>query len=153
MSKQIPAWKRGKHRGRRADATFLRLPHYLITSPEWRALSGNAVKFLIDLAAEYNGRNNGDLALTRRKAMEQGWRSGGTRDRAAEEAVEAGFALVTRNGYKGTCTLYAITWEPINDVGKGVMFEPEHKASHRWKRQIPWPQNGPQQAPPQGQAA
>src|SRR5262245_28287890 len=127
MAKRIPERKREKFRGRRSDHTFLRLPHYVIKSPQWRALSGNAVKFLVELAAAYDGSNNGDLAFTRGQALERGWKSGGTRDRAAEEAVEAGFALVTRHGHRRACNLYAITWEPIDDVGNGVMYRPEHK--------------------------
>ena len=154
MSKQIPAHKRGKFTGRRTSHTFLRLPHYVITSPQWRALSGNAVKFLVELAAAYNGGNNGDLAFTRRQAAERGWRSGGTRDRAAEEAVEAGFAVITRHGHKGgRCTLYAVTWEPIDDVGNGTLYAAEHKASRLWERRNPRPQNGPFEAPLQGRAA
>jgi hypothetical protein len=147
--KKIPERKRGKILGRRTEHTFVRLPHYVIKSPEWRALSGNAIKFLIELAAAYDGSNNGDLALTRGQALERGWKSGGTRDRAAEEAVEAGFALITRHGHRKLCTLYSITWEPIDDVGKGVMYRPEHKASRLWEQRR-LPHNGATYAPPEG---
>lgn len=146
------AHRRARSRGRTGH-TFLRLPHYVITSPQWRALSGNAVKFLVELAAGYDGKNNGDLAFTRRQAAERGWRSGGTRDRAAEEVVAAGFAVVTRHGHKGACNLYAVTWEPINDVGKGVMYGAEYKASRLWENREPLPHNGPQLAPSEGKAA
>lgn len=128
--------KRTRIRGR-SDHTFLRLPHYVIRSPEWRALSGNAVKFIVELASAYNQRNNGDLALTRRQALQRGWKSSHTRDRAAQEAIEAGFALLTRQGGRHACNLYAITWEPINDVGKGTMFAPEQVASKLWQIKNP----------------
>ena len=134
MAKKIPEHKRGKILGRKSEHSFLRLPHYVIRSPQWRGLSGNAVKFLVELAAAYDGSNNGDLALTRGQALERGWKSGGTRDRAATEAIEAGFALITRHGNKKLCNLYAITWEAIDDVGKGVMYRPEHKASRLWEK-------------------
>lgn len=150
MATKIPERKRAKHRGRGADHTFLRLPHYVIRSPQWRALSGNAVKFLVELAAAYDGSNNGDLALTRRQAMERGWRSGGTRDRAADEAVEAGFALLTRQGGRHSCSLYAVTWEPIDDVGKGVMYAPEMKPSRLWERRDCLPHDGANVAPWEG---
>ncbi len=146
------ARRRSRLRGRTGH-TFLRLPHYVIRSPQWRALSGNAVKFLIELAAAYDGRNNGDLAFTRTQALERGWRSGGTRDRAAQEAVDAGFAMVTRPGHKGACNLYAITWEPIDDVGKGVLYPPEAKASRLWEQRAPLPHNGPVLALSEGKAA
>ena len=130
--------KRSRLRGR-SGHTFLRLPHYVLRSPHWRALSGNAIKFIIDLASEFDGGNNGDLSLTKTMALGRGWRSGATRDKAANEAVAAGFVLVTRHGHKGVCNLYAITWEPINDVGKGVMYGPEAKASRLWEQRERWP--------------
>jgi len=35
----------------------LRMPHYVIKSEQWDALSGNAVKFLLALASSYDGSN------------------------------------------------------------------------------------------------
>ena len=141
MATRIPERKRSKHRGRSDGHTFLRLPHYVIRSEQWRALSGNAIKFLVELASAYDGSNNGDLSLTRGQALKKGWRSGETRDQAADEAVEAGFALLTRQGHKGVCNLYAITWEAIDDVGKGVMYAPEYKASRLWQSRSPLARN------------
>lgn len=141
MATKIPERKRAKVRGRKSEHTFLRLPHYVIRSPQWRALSGSAIKFLIELASAYDGSNNGDLSLTRTQAMQKGWRSGATRDGAASEAVAAGFALVTRHGGRNVCNLYAITWEPIDNVGKGTMYAPEHKASCLWQQRDPLPRN------------
>ena len=133
--------KRQRVRGRRPGHTFLLLPHYVITSPQWRALSGSAVKFIVELAASFNGRNNGDLSLTRTMALARGWRSGETRDQAAEEAEAAGFIVQTRYGNKGICNLYAITWEPIDDVGKWLILQPEKKASRIWEQRAPLPKN------------
>jgi hypothetical protein len=147
--KKIAEHKRRKILGRRTEHTFLGLPHYVVKSPEWRALSGNAIKFLIELAAAYDGSNNGDLALTRGQALERGWKSGGTRDRAAEEAVEAGFARITRHGHRKLCTLYAITWVPMDDVGKGVMYAREYRASRLWEQKR-LPHNEATYAPPRG---
>jgi hypothetical protein len=143
-----PERQRARFRGRKSDHTFLRLPHYVTQSPEWRSLSGNAVKFLVELASAYNGRNNGDLSLTRRQALKCGWKSGGTRDRAAEEAVEAGFAIVTRQGSAfGQCTLYAITWEPVDEVGKNTTVPSERVASRLWQKRERQAQNGAGGAP------
>lgn len=153
MSKTIPEHKRARYRGRRSDPTFLRLPHYVIQSPQWRALSGSAIKFLVELAATYNGKNNGDLSLTRGQALDRGWRSGVTRDNAAEEVEAAGFVVVTRHGNKAVCNLYAVTWEAIDDVGKGVMYRPEHKASRLWEKRDPLPKNWRELAQKLGKAA
>lgn len=150
MATKIPEHKRARFRGRKSGHSFLGLPHYVVHSPQWRALSGNAVKFLVELASAYNGSNNGDLALTRGQALERGWKSGATRDRAAQEAVDAGFALLTRQGGRHLCSLYAITWQPIDDVGKGVMYAPEHKPSRLWEKSG-LPQNEATLASPWGQ--
>lgn len=144
------ARKRSRFRGRTGH-TFLRLPHYVIRSPQWRSLSGNAIKFVTELASEFDGGNNGDLSLTKTMALGRGWRSGATRDRAEQEAIQAGFVRVTRHGHKGVCNLYAITWEPINDVGKGVMYGPEVTASRLWEKQDRWPQNEAELAQKRGQ--
>lgn len=148
MTKTIPERKRSKIIGRGKGYTFARLPHFVITSDEWRALSGSAIKFLIELSAQFNGKNNGDLSFTRRQALERGWNSTGTRDRAEREAIDTGFCLITRHGGRNTCNLYAITWEPMNDVGKGSMYPAETVASNRWRNARP--QNGATLAPKQG---
>lgn len=140
MASNREAQRRRRLRGR-SGHTFLRLPHYVLRSSQWRALSGNAIKFITELASDYDGGNNGDLSLTKTMALGRGWRSGTTRDKAADEAVAAGFVLITRHGHKGVCNLYAITWEPINDVGKGVMYGPEAKASKLWEQRAPLPRN------------
>ena len=153
MATTNSAYKRGRFRGRKTGHTFLSLPHYVITSPQWRALSGNAIKFIVELAAGFDGGNNGDLSLTRTQALGRGWRSGETRDQSADEAEAAGFILQTRQGHKGVCNLYAITWQPIDDVGKGVMYAAEHKASRLWEKRDPLPRNWRELAQNLGKAA
>lgn len=141
--KQIAERKRAKYKGRGKSHSFLGLPHYMVKSPEWDALRGNAVKFLIQLAAEYNGSNNGDLSLTKRTALKRGWGGGATRDRAARQCEEAGFVLMTRQGGLHECNLYAITWQPINDLGGKISHAPEIVASHLWKKRVAQTQNEP----------
>lgn len=137
MEKKISERKRPKVTGRGAPMQYLGLPHSLVRSAEWRGLSGNTVKFLIELASGFNGRNNGDLSLTRREAMDRGWHSKGTRDRAEQEALEAGFILVSRPGHRNACTLYAVTWLPIDDVGKGTVLKSTATAPNTWRQRGP----------------
>ena len=47
---------RQKH-PKRANGSFLSLPHHLIRHPNFGDLSGNAVKLLIELIKEHNGFN------------------------------------------------------------------------------------------------
>lgn len=150
MPKSISDSKRPKIKGRGKGPSFLMLPHFLIQSNEWRALSGSAIKFLIELASAYDGKNNGDLSFSRKEVKARGWKSNGTLGRAIEEAIEAGFCVVTRHGSRNVCSLYAITWQPIDNIrDKGLIFPAESTASHRWRNR--WPQNGASVASKQGQ--
>jgi hypothetical protein len=94
---------------------FLALPHALLNSPKFRALSSSAVKLLIDIASQFNGKNNGDLSAAWKVMKPKGWRGEGTLNRAKKELVEAGFIVQTRQGrLPNLCSLYAITWQPLN---------------------------------------
>lgn len=132
--KRIPERKRAKHTGRGKDHSFLRLPHFLLDSPEFARLSGNAVKLLLDAAKEFKGTNNGNLNLAWSRLAERGWVSQGTAHRAKHELLAAGFLECTRHGGRNRCSLYAITWEPIDACDK-VQLEvaPTRIASHLWR--------------------
>lgn len=134
--KRIPEHKRWKITGRGKGHSFLRLPHFLIESPEFEALSGAAVKLLVDIAKQFRGANNGDLSMGWQDMGKRGWNSQGTLHRAKEELLEAGFIVCTRHGGSHRCALYAITWEPMDACeGKGLEIGPSHKASHAWRKQ------------------
>jgi hypothetical protein len=45
------------------DAQHIRLYHSMIKSPAWSALSGDAVKILLDLWHYHDGRNNGQISV------------------------------------------------------------------------------------------
>ncbi len=49
---------------------FVMLRHDLIRGSEWRGLSGDAAKVLIDILDQYNGRNNGSIHYGIRQAMQ-----------------------------------------------------------------------------------
>lgn len=133
--KRIHESKRQKFTGRGKDHSFLRLPHFVLDSDEFAALSGNATKLLLDAAKEYKGKNNGDINLTWRRLVGRGWASQGTAHRAKNELLGSGFLLCTRHGGKNRCSLFAISWEPIDVCpGKGLELQPERTASHRWRK-------------------
>ncbi len=48
---------------------FVKLDHDLVRGPEWRGLSGDAAKVLIDILDQFNGRNNGSIHYGVRHAM------------------------------------------------------------------------------------
>jgi hypothetical protein len=132
--KRIPERKRWKHTGRGKDHSFLQLRHDLIRSRQFSALSGNAVKVFLFLAAQFNGRNNGDLSATETMVLAAGLCSGTTAAKALKELEAAGFVVVSRHGHKRRCHLYALTWLPVDECpDKGLELPSERVASNKWK--------------------
>ena len=104
-----------KAKGRREKGTYVGIPHSITRSREYAALPAPAVKLLIDLADQFNGFNNGDLQATWRLMERKGWRSKATLYRALNKLLERGFILVSRQGGKHKCTLFALTYLAIDD--------------------------------------
>ena len=98
---------------------FLALPKAMLNAPKFRALSGSAVKLLIDIASQYNGRNNGDLSAAWKVMKPKGWKSESTLNRAKKELLEAGFIAESPKGrLPNVCSLYGITWRPLDANAK-----------------------------------
>lgn len=94
---------------------FLALPHEMLNGRKFRALTASGVKLLIDIASQYNGKNNGDLCAAWKIMHPKGWRSEATLDRAKKELLATGFIAETRKGKRpNLCTLYGVTWRPLN---------------------------------------
>ena len=124
-------------RGRRTSGSFLSLPHTLIDHPNFQGLRAKSVKLLIDLAAQYKGWNNGDLCAPLSIMRKKGWSSNEQLFRARNELVERGFLRVSRQGGRNQCTLYALTWQPIDDCGGKLDITATTTAPHDWKRWVP----------------
>jgi hypothetical protein len=123
--KRIPDRNRPKHKGRRSSDTFVRLPHPMIQSPAFFALSGAATKMLLFLASQYNGHNNGNLSATKTMLEEAGVCAGSKAKELLNQLEEAGFIVQTRHGIKKQCHLYAITWCGIDTCpGKNLEIAP-----------------------------
>lgn len=100
---------------KREGGGFVALPFALVRSSEFAALTSHGVKLLIDLLAQYNLRNNGDLSMSFEKTMRpRGWKSKDTLNKARQELVEAGLILLTRQGGLHRCSLYAVTFYAID---------------------------------------
>jgi hypothetical protein len=91
--------KRHNHKGRSTTERFVSLPHYMLRSPAWLSLSPVARSVFIELAAIYNGTNNGHLALSARDAAERVSCSKNTAARAFAELIHKGFADVCSRGH------------------------------------------------------
>lgn len=111
------AGKRLKAKGRRESGSFVALPHAVIGGDEWAALSAQAVKLLLDLYSQYKGNNNGDLTLAWSIMKPRGWKSKDTLYRARDELMAAGWIVCARQGGRHIPSLYAVTWQAIDECG------------------------------------
>lgn len=103
--------KLARQKGRRESGPFLALPHAVMDSRNYRRCSGTAIKLLVDLARQYRGNNNGDLApaLVRDGPAHQ------AKAKALRELVHYGLLVQTKLGGLGMPGLYALTWRPIDN--------------------------------------
>jgi hypothetical protein len=108
---------RPRHKGRRESGTFTAIPHAVQDCANWRQCSGTGIKLLLDLARQYNGRNNGDLSAALSLLRPFGWNSPDTVGNALRELRHYGFLLLTRQGGLHGPSLYALTWQAIDDCG------------------------------------
>ena len=86
-------------KGRSTTERFVALPHYMLRSAAWRSLSPVARSVFIELAAIYNGGNNGRLALSVRDAADRMGCSKTTAARAFGELTQTGFIDLCSRGH------------------------------------------------------
>lgn len=112
------AQNRKKTSNRKERGSFTMLHHAITNSKNYRSLSGNAVKLLIDTMARYNGKNNGDFDYSLKNMKKWGWCSNDTISRAKKELLEKGWIVLTRQGglHLGA-SLYALTIWSIDECG------------------------------------
>ena len=126
--------RRQKLVGRSKGAPFLMLEHRISDSPEFGQLSGNAVKLLLELARQYRPGKNGDLSIPWSMLSLRGWRSKATVQAAKLELLVAGWIIETRKGGKNMCSLFALTYYPVDESPKHL--EPGTTvAPHLWRTQ------------------
>lgn len=107
--------KRARATGRSNTRPFLSIPKDVIDSEAYRSLGGWEVKLLVDVAAQFNGKNNGDLTAAFSVMRARGWKSPGTLNKALKELLRKGLLQETRSGGRHRCTLYAVTWRGIDE--------------------------------------
>ena len=123
-----------KAKGRREHGRFHMLPHACLIHENFIRLSPKAVKLLIDLCVQYNGRNNGDLCAAFTMMKKRGWRSKETLNKAINELVHYGWIMVTRRGgLNKTPNLFAVTFRPIDECDGKLDIPPTHTAPATWK--------------------
>lgn len=104
--------------------SFVATPRQVLRSKEYATLSPLAVKLLFDLAAQHNGKNNGDLCCTFSMMKLRGWNSSGSLHKAKQELLQKQFIQLTRQGGRNKPNLYAITFFRIDEC-KGKIETPD----------------------------
>ena len=124
-----------KQKGRQSEGSFFRLVHFVLRSVAFQQLSPRAVKVFLALGAEFNGSNNGALALPRSQMAARGFGANGNQAAAGlKELIAVGFVTCTRPGkLKVGPSYYAITIEPI-DASDKHNHRAERAASHLWRQ-------------------
>ena len=123
---------------KREEGLFVTLGRPMLQSREFAELTPYEVKALLDLVAQYQFNNNGDLDATWNRMKARGWVSKETLYKAISGLIKKGFVLMTRQGGRThKPTLYAVTFFKV-DYCKGKL-EIEAPADHRkaWKRYAP----------------
>lgn len=127
--------KREKTKGRREGGSFTAIPHVLTNARKYQELSGWDVRLLLDIASQWRGpnTNNGDLCCAFSLMKAKGWKSKGTLNKSIKRLVELGFILQTRQGGKHKASLYAITWQPIDECKGKLDVGPTRVAPGTWR--------------------
>jgi len=126
---------RRRAKGRKEGGSFVRLPHACLRHNNFIVLSAYAVKLLIDLYANYNGRNNGESMMKKR-----GWRSESTLNNARKELLHYGWIICSRQGGKNMASLYAVSFQSIDECKGKLDVRETVTAPGNWKepKKITW---------------
>jgi len=128
------ALSRRRAKGRLDSGSFVSMPHAILESKTYANLGAPAVKLMLDLYGQYKGSNNGDFAMAWSMMRKRGWRSKDTLYRARDELLDNGFIIQTRQGGKHQCSLYAVTWQPIDDCMGKLEYPSTRVALGYWKQ-------------------
>jgi len=116
--------KTGRSEG---EGRFLALPHFLLHSSSYKELSCAARSVLIEIAAIYDGKNNGRIAAGVRWLAERCKIGRDTASRAIQELEDAGFIVTTEKGsfrnHAKRASEFCITWRKC-DVTQALPTHP-----------------------------
>ena len=134
-NKRAPKWGGGQ---------FAALPEVVLRSAKFASLSPVAVKLMLDLLSQYNGKNNGDLCAAYSVMQKRGWSSKSNLDRALKELLATKFIAIAEQGGRHKPTLYAITFYAVDECSdkKGISkhsLKPTSMPSNDWMQDMPAP--------------
>ena len=122
--------KRFKRRG--DTASFVMFQHRMLRDRRFISLSGRACHALLYLAGQFNGKNNGDLGIAWTVARAKGVTSNSNLRAGVNELLDRGFIVLTRQGGRNKCSLYALGWFPIDECGGKLDIPATRVAPNDW---------------------
>ncbi len=123
------------HAAKREGGGFVPLPHVVLRSGEFAALSPRASKLLLDLLAQYRGDNNGNLCAAFSIMQGRGWRGKSLLARAIGELKASDFLVETRKGGRHKAALFAVSFYAIDACsGKLDIEAPTRRFMGLWHR-------------------
>lgn len=136
--------------------TFVGIPKDVLAMTQFQALPSAAKALMLDLMAQYTGKNNGRLCPAFEVLQRSGWRSKGTAQRAKDALLEAPFVVLTRKGHPPrTVDWIGFTWWKL-DFDRSMDIDPRNfphlnflalaatdpnSGREEAKKRIPSPQN------------
>ena len=133
---------RRRIKGRQTTPSFVMFPHHVLRHEVLSKLSPRASKLVIDLMAQYQGDNNGDLSAPLSQMRARGWNSSDQLNKAKKELINEDVIWVTRQGGRNLASLYALTWFPIDECEGKLDVSPTQTAPVNWRNKLPSPSGG-----------
>jgi len=122
-----------KAKGRREGGTFIAFPHACFNHANYIELGAYAIKLLFDLYGNYNGNNNGDFCCTWSMMKKRKWKSESTLSKARKELLYYGWIICSRHGGRNRASLYAVTFQPIDNCKGKLDIKETVTAPANWK--------------------
>ena len=127
--------RRSNPNGRSKTSRFAGIPHAVMDHSDYKRLSGNAIKLLLEFARQYNGQNNGDLSAAFSVLQKKGWRSKGTLCKSLNQLIRHDMIVKTREGRFQNpghrCALFALAWQAIDECPNKDLEVPPTRRPYR----------------------
>ncbi len=120
---------------------FIQIHRYLLKSSAWLSLTPQARAVYIELAAIYNGSNNGELALSQRDAARRCRIAKDTAAKVLQELIEKGFIAVVTGGSFGYKLRHATEYR-LTDYEYGNKLPTKEFMNWRSENLEPGPKSG-----------
>ena len=125
--------KRGYGKSRTGRKRYVMLRHWLLDSPAWQSLPGNARALYIEMARRYNGSNNGRIPYSAREAAKSLPVSKGTVIRLFKILEERGFIVRTKRGAFSRKTIKEASEWRLTECDSDTPVDHATKDFMRWQ--------------------